>query len=364
LGLLAKLPLYVLFRSVEKPIILPFNYTFSITYKCNSRCKTCNIWKLQKVFKNELTTEEWISVLKSLGKSPFWITISGGEPFLRNDLEVIVEAISEYNDPAILNIPTNGLVKTISKNVEKILKICNNTTVVINFSLDGIGDEHDHIRGVKGNWKRSLENYEEVKDLKDRYDNLVVGIHTVISKWNVRRVQDIAKFMIEELKPDQYITEIAEIRREMDNIESAPTPDPLDYARAIDYVINIIEENMKIGKWKKLARFTEAFRIEYYKYVRDLYLGKPVRLKSYAGFASCQISPIGDVWECAVYATSMGNLRDFDYNFKKLWKSQKAEDVRKRVKTNHICPLANENYVNMLFSPITLLRVIKNIIFI
>jgi len=363
--LLIKLPLYWLFRTFGKPVLLPFNYTFSVTFKCNSRCKTCNIWKLYENTKGkELNTDEWEMVIKNLGDAPFWITLSGGEPFLRKDIVDMVESINTYNKPGIINIPTNGILRNIPDKIEEILEILknSNTKLVINYSIDGIGELHDEIRGVKGNWEKVLDSYLRTKELKNKYDNLVVGIHTVISKWNVDKLPEIAKYLMNNLKPDQYITEIAEERFEMENFENKPTPNPKDYEVAINFLIKEIEENLKENRWGGLSKITESFRIEYYKYVRDLYLGINNGMKSYAGFATCQISPVGDVWECAVYATKMGNLRDFDYDFKKLWNSKQAWEVRERVKKEHKCPLANEAYANMLLNPSIALRVLKRVV--
>ena len=110
-NLLFRLPAYWFFRAISKPVLLPFNYTFSITYRCNSKCKTCNIWKIQRKvpFNLELKTSEWFKIIQSLGRSPFWITISGGEPFLRKGLIEIIEAIARFNAPEIINVPTNGV---------------------------------------------------------------------------------------------------------------------------------------------------------------------------------------------------------------------------------------------------------------
>jgi len=345
--------------------LLPFNYTFSVTYRCNSKCKTCNIWKIQQrvPFNSELRLDEWVEIIESLGSVPFWITISGGEPFLRKDLVEIIESIAKFNHPAIINIPTNGILSSTTDKIGEILEVLDSKIkLVINYSIDGIEEEHDEIRGVKGNWEKIIDNYKRTRELKKKYNNLVLGIHTVISKWNVERLPKIARFLIDELDPDQYITEIAEERFEMENFEDKPTPNAEDYEKAINFLINEIEMSMKNRKWRGLAKITEAFRIEYYKYVRDLYLGKNNGMKSYAGFATCQISPTGDVWECAVYASKMGNLRDFDYDFKKLWRSKQAWEVRKKVKEEHRCPLANEAYANMLLSPLTALKVVKRVV--
>lgn len=367
ISLFLKLPAYWSFRALGKPVLLPFNYTFSVTYRCNSRCKTCNIWKIQQKipFNLELKTDEWIEIIKSLGKAPFWITISGGEPFLRKDLIEIIEAIARFNAPEIINVPTNGVLLNTADKISEMLEVLkgSKTKLIVNYSIDEVGEKHDEIRGVKGNWEKVVDNYWRTKELKEKYDNLVLGIHTVISRWNVKRLPEIARYFIYEFKPDQYITEIAEERFEMENFENKPTPNPKDYEKAINFLIDEIEINIKNRRWMGLAKVTEAFRIEYYKYVRDLYLGKCNGMKSYAGFATCQISPVGDVWECAVYASKMGNLRDFDYDFKKLWDSKQAWEVRKKVKKEHNCPLANEAYANMLLNPLIALRVLKKVLF-
>jgi MoaA/NifB/PqqE/SkfB family radical SAM enzyme len=365
--LILKLPLYWSFREIGKPIVLPFNYTLSITYRCNSRCKTCHIWEIQQKIpeKEELTTEEWERVLKSLGDSPYWITISGGEPFLRKDLDEIISIIDEYNKPKIINIPTNGILwNIIPKKVEEILKsISEHTNLVINFSLDGIGKDHDMIRGIPNNYDFLVKAYEETYKLKEKYHNLVIGIHTVISSWNVDKIPQIYETVLEKFKPDQYITEIAEERNEMENFGEGITPPPEKYDEAVSYLISKIKERLKQGGWRNLALITEAFRIEYYEIVRKLYKERKQQIKSYAGFASTHISPVGEVWECAVYATSMGNLRDYDYDFRKLWTSKQAQQVRQKVKQAHPCPLANESYSNMLLSPVHLYKVAKNIFY-
>jgi hypothetical protein len=93
--------------------------------------------------------------------------------------------------------------------------------------------------------------------------------------------------------------------------------------------------------------------------VKNYYQTKKQQIPSYAGYASAQISPTGDVWECAVYASPIGNLREYSYDFKKLWNSEKAWLIRKKVKENHPCPLANENYTNILLSKVLLLKMLR-----
>ena len=85
---------------------LPVNITVSVSYRCNSRCKTCNVWLLPN---DDLTLTEWDQVFESLGRAPYWFTFSGGEPTLRKDLPEMVASAYRHCRPGIINIPTNGI---------------------------------------------------------------------------------------------------------------------------------------------------------------------------------------------------------------------------------------------------------------
>ena len=81
---------------------------------------------------------------------------------------------------------------------------------------------------------------------------------------------------------------------------------------------------------------------------RYLATGRQV-IPCYAGTASAQIAPDGDVWSCCVRAEPLGNLRDVEYDFGKIWFGEKAERDRAMVRScGCACPLANASYTNML----------------
>jgi MoaA/NifB/PqqE/SkfB family radical SAM enzyme len=83
----------------------------------------------------------------------------------------------------------------------------------------------------------------------------------------------------------------------------------------------------------------------------------------FSGFASAQVAPDGDVWPCCIKAEPMGNLREHDFDFKKIWLSEKANNLRKSIKNGEcFCPLANASYTNMLHDPKTLVKASWNFI--
>lgn len=354
LRVMSRIPSYYLFRLIGWPRKLPMNLTLSVSYKCNSRCKTCNIYKKSC---NELSLTEWQRVFKTMDKDLFWVTISGGEPFLRKDLSELVCSLYDICLPSIINIPTNGLLnKKIPEIVDKITLHCKKAQIVINISIDEVGEKHDDIRGVKGNYSKALKTYSALKSI-DR-GNLSIGIHTVISKFNVTRIPEIYRHL-RTLNPDSYITEIAEEREELKTIGADISPEFYDYARAVDFLTKELKED----HFNRIGNITRAFRIEYYQMVKQILKEHRQIIPCYSGFASAQIAPDGDVWMCCIKAESVGNLRDVEYDFRKIWFSNKAKIVRQSIKNGECyCPLANASYTNMLHNPKTLFRAGWNLI--
>ena len=313
------------------------------------RCSTCNIWK--KKAKN-FTVEEYKKTFQKIGKAPYWITFSGGEPFLRSDIVEVVTSIYKISRPHIMNIPTNGiLTNVIVKKVEAIAKACPKAQLVVNISIDGVKEQHDAIRNVPGNYQKAIDTFNKLKALN--LPNLQIGIHTVISKFNVDNFPTIASELM-KLNPDSYITEIAEERVELDTIGSDITPSLVAYKSSIDYLIHRIKNE----KYKGMAKITMAFRIEYYNLVKKILRDKKQVIPCYSGVASAQISPDGEIWTCCIKAKSLGNLRKHNYNFREIWFSPEAELERRSIhKKECYCPLANAAYTNMLMNIPTLFRV-------
>lgn len=341
--------LYKLAWLIGFPKVMPINYTVSLLYACNSRCKTCNIWKKHTA---TLKAEDYAKIFKNIGKSPYWITLSGGEPFLRKDIVDICKAIYNASQPAIINIPTNGLLtNTVIENTKKIALACPKSQITINVSMDAYGKQHDEIRGVKDNFEKTLKTFTGLKRLNLK--NLQVGIHTVISKFNVDNFASIATSLM-ELKPDSYITEIAENRVELATINEDISPNLISYKSAVDFLIHRI----KHSKFKGMSKITQAFRIEYYNLVKKILRDEKQIIPCYSGLASVQISPAGDVWTCCIKAESFGNLVQNNYNFKKIWFSKEFKHERRKVKAGLChCPLANSAYTNMLMNYPVLIRV-------
>lgn len=345
----------------------PINLTFSVTNMCQSRCKTCGIWKVYQEdrarYRTELSLAETEKAFESIGEVYFF-NISGGEPFLRQDLPQIVEAACKYLHPAVIHTPTNALApRIIEEKVAEILEIIKSSGREIPFtikpSFDGVGEIHDEIRGVKGNFDKVLDTLSRLKKLQERYPNLEIGLGTIISKFNLDRIRETARY-VRDLGVDSYISEIAEQRTELFNVGEPITPTADEYEKAIGE----FNSELKAGRIEKRAvsSTTLAFRQVYYQYAVRTLREKQQVLPCYAGIANVHMNPYGDIWPCCIlgYDQSMGNLRDVDYDFNAIWRSQRADQVRRFIAgRNCHCPLANQAYSNILCSPSAMLRVFR-----
>jgi MoaA/NifB/PqqE/SkfB family radical SAM enzyme len=346
---ISKIPMFMLYRKFGWPKMLPINLTLSPSPRCNSRCLTCNIWMKRE---DELTIDEWDQVFRSLGKAPFWFTISGGEPFMFKDLVPLCKSLHTHCRPGIINIPTNSLMyNIIPERVEQICDSCPDSQIIINLSLDGVGQKHDNIRNVPGNFEKFEKNYRALRKISR--PNLTIGVHSVISRFNVDDALELFDYAY-GIEPDSYITEIAEQRVELDTVELGIAPPPDKYAWAIDQLINRMSRRQVHG----ISRFTDAFRVEYYKLVKRILAEQTQVIGCYAGWASAQIYANGTVWPCCVRADELANLRDVAYDFGRIWFSPTAERVRTSIRNKEChCPLANASYTNMLMHPPTVARV-------
>ena len=158
------------------------NATFSITNRCNSRCKICNIWKTSD-FSDELSVAE----IGKLLTMPFFknldtVSITGGEPFLRADLKEIISLISKKL-PNVKRIFLN----TNASFVAKVVEVCSLCTAlfdetILSISLDGREHIHNELRGIN-NHANVLRLLKEVSNIK----NLKISLSMTLSDKNCTR---------------------------------------------------------------------------------------------------------------------------------------------------------------------------------
>ncbi len=154
-----------------------------LTYRCNSKCSMCNIWK------NPTMPEEEVP-LSALDKIPYgleYMNMTGGEPTLRADLPEIVDML--YPRAATFEISSNGL------SPEKIYPIVKKyPNIKIRFSLEGFGDLSNTIRGEKGGFQKKVDGLRQLRDLGGKD----LGFAVTIQDENAGQLADLFEFAEKE----------------------------------------------------------------------------------------------------------------------------------------------------------------------
>lgn len=178
--------LHRLFEKGQYPTFL----LLSVTDRCNCRCAMCHIWQKKDI--HDISREEYKKIFKdSLWKKLQILSLTGGEPFLRKDIdEVILDAVDTLPSLNRISTPTNGL--TPERIEEKVRKIMENLPPDIVFkvgvSIDGLKETHDKLRGVPGAFEKATETVKRLK--KVNFPNFEVGILSLITCTNVAQLNE------------------------------------------------------------------------------------------------------------------------------------------------------------------------------
>ncbi|NTU41940.1 MAG: radical SAM protein [Nitrospirales bacterium] len=163
---------------------------FTISSRCNARCAMCHMWQRKD---SDIPLEKVREVLssKAIRDSLINLVPTGGEPTLRDDLpEIFRFAYENLPRLAYTGFFTNSLLpqkaRAVVKESLELKKSCRREDVgfSVGLSLDGLGQTHDEIRGVKGAFGKVMENYMGLKALT-REHLFQIGFNFVVQKENI-----------------------------------------------------------------------------------------------------------------------------------------------------------------------------------
>jgi MoaA/NifB/PqqE/SkfB family radical SAM enzyme len=337
--------------------VLPIYLIFGVTNTCNSRCLTCFNWQLNDQKKEELSLEEIEKFVSSMRHKLLTLVLTGGEVFLRRELLAIIKIFQKYTDPQFLAIPTNGIqYREITESVKQIISVFQNT-IAINISLDGVGDLHDTIRGVKGNFDKVEKLYASLADLKKTCGNLSIGINTVLNNLNQDHYGEIFSYVRNNFPAvDQHNFEI--MRGSFRDASLAPPS--IDFLKAHTPKIQEMLGVYRYHKAGMYQKFLHAAKVHYHSVVLD-HLLKSRALPCYGGSLAGVVDCKGDVYPCELLE-KIGNIKESNYDFPALWFSKKADVARRQIKDiKCVCTHSCFQFVNILFNPLEYPRLMGRI---
>jgi MoaA/NifB/PqqE/SkfB family radical SAM enzyme len=347
----------VLTGGVTSPVVL----NILITSVCDMRCVHCFFTeelndKSRK--KNQLTTENLQRISETLGGRLPVLIIAGGEPFTRKDLPEVVRAFYENNQLESVYLMSNGgIQQRIMPDVQRILDECPKLNVTVALGIDGMKEDHEKIRGKAGSWDKAIDTARQLQAIKKEIPRLDVQTCTCFMNSNQERIFEWYDFLRYELKPDKINV----------NYIRPPAARPEELSIDINryrQLSAMIDEDSR----KALIKNHYAGDNGYFKAAIDIYMHemiarteeqKKAQLTCHAGNTGGVIYDEGTVSSCE-NLEPVANLRDFDWNFQKLWTSPEMSRRRQQARSGCYCTHeSNCYYPSLAFNPGHLVKIKK-----
>lgn len=280
----------IMTKALNKNILL--SASFELTYRCNIGCKMCY---QSRVNLSELSTLQIKDILDQLANAGcLYLSLTGGEPLLREDFFQIAEYAKKKN--FAISLQTNGTL--ISEEQARKIKELNFLQVQISI-LGANAKTHDAITQSPGSFDKAIRAVRLLVENK-----VDVVFKTTLIKDNYQEYHQITK-LAEDLGAKPYFSPMVFPKDNKDKY-------PLSF-RLNDDQLELLFADVFEEKQDSFPRLSET------KEVALCNMGK----------TEANISPVGDVYPCVAVPISMGNLKE--KSFKQIWHdSKKLDKIRTR----------------------------------
>ena len=330
-----------------------------VTQRCNAKCPHCFVdFKAEE---DELTLEQIEKIAKTSGKCLRNVALTGGEPFIRNDIFEIADIWYKNSTVQSLSITTNG---SMPDRIEQFAKQAYKLDIpfYIFFSYDLIGEKFSEYRRLKDLHLKVLESYKILKSYGNKFNS---AFQITITPDTYETAIETYKYIRDELKIENI--NIPLIRGEKADCLSAEmrenlakTYETLELMREEDY-----NNNQLIGFTDKslTSILLDAKNKMLWKYVLKVFKEQKYISPCLSGSLLGIIYYNGDVAPCEILKDTMGNLKDYNCNFMELWDSYISKEERKKIaETKCFCTSECSLLVNMFACPRFYSRIIYNIL--
>jgi len=340
---------------------IPIYLVHFITSKCNAKCPHCFVYdengEVATGSGADLSLEEIVRFVRQIDTPLYNVNLTGGEPFSRQDILEICVAYLKYTTVQSIQLLTNGwYTDRIVNLMEYLCREYPSCNFVICISIDNLHEKHDMYRQLRGGFERAINTYTRLKNLKSKNLNLDIGI--TVNHYNQENLEEIYDYLVHEIKVDTLSCAITR------GTVKDPKSKDVNFEK-YKYFCKKIDGGIKNGELNCFRKFHGADLLNAKSVVMRDYAIPYIRKKGflskcYAGRLVGVLYSNGDVYPCELLNSPIGNVRQYDYSFKRLWSSSNAVRIRKRI-WNTKCHCEHESFqtVNILFNLKYYPRIIK-----
>jgi MoaA/NifB/PqqE/SkfB family radical SAM enzyme len=328
-----------------------------VTAVCNARCRHCFYWREVDSASpaDELSLAEIHRIARSLRL--IYLSIGGGEPFLRPDLAQIAEAFYDESGILFCNIVTNGSrPAAIANTVREIRARCERLVIKVQVSVDDFAAGHDALRGFPGLYDKALSTLEQLSALAAADPRLRVDVATCMTAANRDRVVALAADLRKRLTFD-YHQLLYPRGPARDPGQKQVEPD--EWLAALEAIGRL--DPRRRSRW--LASVNDIAKRGVYGFLKR----GDCPWRCLAGRKFISITERGILQPCEVLGQEppegggdLATLRDFDFSVPRALGSPRARELVRWVRrTRCRCSFECAANCNVVFSPRQALRVLK-----
>ena len=306
-----------------------------LTNRCNARCSFCFIdFDNPKTFKNELSLDEIEKITAKLPKSLININFTGGEPFAHKDINQIAEIYFKNTNINSIFITSNGsLPDRMIKFCEEITRKFPEKKLFFSLSIDSFEEEHNKIRKVKNIFKSCIEVFHELKKISKK---IQTNIAITVSHENHDKVIDLYDFLKDRHRIDSFSAILAREEGVYKIPEISKKKIQVAYYNLTQKIKTDLSKQNNLFGYKNSIQakvMNKKNQIVYDK-IYSTSVKNEFISNCYAGSLFGVIQANGDISPCEILDDKFGNLRDYNYDFMKLWKKKSSKDFCKKIKKN------------------------------
>ncbi len=316
-----------------------------VTAICNLRCKMCFYMEqiLNAHKRKELSTDDFRKIAVNL-PNLVQVSIGGGEPLIRDDLAEILEIFTRISGVRYFTLPTNGTFpEKTERFLHDVLPRIQPTHLRMSLSLDGIGEEHDHIRGVKGTYDKFCETYRRISPLRNKYSNFSLDIVSTCSALNHDKIENLYNHAREKFDPDNF--GLLYVRG---NTDPEVKKVFLDFYRTTYERID--KDNREKRENRKNSSIFRAISSEVHDVIYETMQNDRFVIPCEAGRKMLVITEEGEVKPCEILSESYGKLQDYDFDLAALLRQHRVKEHVKNIKTSQChCTFECAYSLNVLY---------------
>ena len=221
------------------------------------------------------------------------------------------------------------------------------------YSIEGVGEKHDQLRDVPGSFEKIKKSFKSLYELKKKYKNLVIDSNSVFTANSQDSLLDTIKYLRTNFDFDNISVTYARGKIPNEELKNVVKEKYIEINNYIEKLERNKERRVFSNVWRGVNAITRENIIQVgfeNKFVNPCVAGKKIVV----------ISETGDVFPCEILTDKLGNLKEENFNLKKILRSRDTKKLTKWIKDSKCkCTFECAASASVVWNPTNYFKIAK-----